>query len=113
MLQCVAVCCGVLHCVAMFCSVLQCVAVFRSMLLSMRNICLKIGRSTPLHRTKFVRLLRCDCILQCVAVCCSVLKCIAVCCSVLQRVAEYAKYLSEDQDEHTAASDRVREDIKV
>jgi len=28
-----------------------------------------------------------ECVLQCVAVCCSVLQCVAVCCSVLQCVA--------------------------
>ena len=28
-----------------------------------------------------------ECVLQCVAVCCSILQCVAVCCSVLQCVA--------------------------
>jgi len=53
-LQCVAVCCSVLHhlCVAVGCSALQCVAVGCS-------------------------------VLQWVAVCCSALQCVAVCCSVL------------------------------
>jgi len=51
-LQCVAVCCGLLQCVAaVCCSVLQCVAV-------------------------------CCSVMQCVAVCCSALQCDAVCCSV-------------------------------
>ena len=31
-------------------------------------------------------LLRCDAVLQCVAVCCSVLQCVAVCCIVMQCV---------------------------
>ena len=76
MLQCVVVCCSVLHCVverpvsqlhefnclhvtpmcvAECCSVLQCVAVYCS-------------------------------VVHCVAVCCSVLQCVAVCCSVLRCV---------------------------
>jgi len=56
MLQCVAVCCGVLQCVALCCGVLQGVVAC-------------------------CRVLQC---VACVAVCCSVLQCVAVCCSVLQ-----------------------------
>jgi len=62
LLQCVAVCCGVMQCVvvqmnvnlhnSVCCSVLQCVAV-------------------------------CCSVWQCAAVCCSVLQCIAVCCKMM------------------------------
>jgi len=78
MLQCVAVCCSVLHmyeCIYsvhitdtdihfsdMCCSVLQCVAV-------------------------------CCSVLQCVTVCYSVVQCGAVCCSVLQCVAVLHMYI--------------------
>ena len=63
-LQCVAVCCSVLHCIVecfVECTaghdgVLQCVAV-------------------------------CCGVLHCVAVCCSVLQCVVVCCSVWQGVS--------------------------
>jgi len=65
-LQCVAVCCSVLHCVAVCCSVLQCVAVCCSVLQ-----CVTV----------------CCSVLLCVAVCCSILRCVAVRCSVMQCVA--------------------------
>ena len=37
-----------------------------------------------------------QCVLQCVAVCCSVLQCVAVCCSVLQCVAVCCSVLQYD-----------------
>jgi len=60
-LQCVAVCCSVLHCGALCCSVLQCVAV-----------CCIVLQCVAV---------RCSA-LQCVALYCSVLQCVAVCYSV-------------------------------
>ena len=71
MLNCVAVCFGVLSITicsmsAKFPGVLPCVAVCCSVLL-----CVAV----------------CGSVLQCVAVCCCVLLCVAVCCSVLQCVA--------------------------
>ena len=42
---------------------------------------------TPIPRIQGVCCSVLQCVLQCVAVCCSVLQCVAVCCSVLQCVA--------------------------
>ena len=95
MLQCVAVCCSVLHCVAVqrvcpvyesicgsyarslvCCSMLQCVVVCFSVLQ-----CVAVQRVCPIL---FVtRLLD----LWCLEVCCSMSKFVTVCCSVLQCVA--------------------------
>jgi len=77
-LQCVAVCCSILHfaptCsmrVAVECSVLHCVAVYCSV---HRQVAL-YGMSYWLDR------------LKCAVVCCSVLQYVAACCSVMQCVA--------------------------
>ena len=74
MLQCVAVCCGVLQCVAVCCSV--CVAVWCETSALVTHLACNV-------------LLCVFVVLQCVAVRCSVLQCVAVCCSVLRCVAEY------------------------
>jgi len=85
-LQCVTVCCSVLHvplkskrwvhaCGAVCCSVLQCVAVHHSML----------------HFTNTVKktsLCVCCRVLQCVEVRCSALQCVAVCCSYRSKVTK-------------------------
>jgi len=100
MLQCVAVCCIVLHCVAVCCSVLQCqwrlirrlelhvlwcVAVCRSVFAACcsANVVLPgvLGASFPICQS----LAMCCSVfimLQCVAVCCIMLQFVAVCCSV-------------------------------
>ena len=63
-------CCRVLQCV---CSALQCVAVRCSLLSDNDNV-----ECDPRHCLQ--------CVLQCVAVCCSVLQCVAVRCNALQCV---------------------------
>ena len=45
--------------------------------------CSHMAQTGSLQRRTPSRLLRCICVLQCVAVCCSVLQCVAVCCIVL------------------------------
>ena len=66
LLQCVAVCCSVLHCATppldfkCVCVLLQCVVV-----------CVAV----------------CSSVMQCAAACCSVLQCVAACCSVLHCAA--------------------------
>jgi len=82
LLQCVALCCSVLHYVAVCCIMLQYVAVCCSLSLSVMQCAVLL--LLPIKR-KFViftslGLLRSDCMLQGVAVCCSVLQCVAVCC---------------------------------
>jgi len=47
----------------------------------------KFTLSQVLYILNRARIYTCECVLQCVAVCCSVLQCVAVCCSVLQCVA--------------------------
>ena len=68
MLQCVAVCCGVLRCVAVF------------------DVCCSVILETVLAQTR--RVADASEKVQRVAVCCSVLQYVAECCSVLQCVAE-------------------------
>jgi len=96
--QCVAVCCSMLHvCVAAWCRVLQCGNGFRVTLQHTATRCNTLQRS---HTAPHCRALvsshghRCLCcsVVQCVAVCCSVLQCVAVCCSVLQCVAVIKKF---------------------
>jgi len=43
-------------------------------------------------------LIHSDCVLQCVAVCCSALQCVAVCCNVLQCVAVWCSVLTSELD---------------
>ena len=74
-MQCVAVCCSVLHCVAVCCIVLQCVAVRCSVLQ-----CVAVQ-------------LTCS-VLQCVAVCCSVIKVVCVA-DVQQNQPAAGKLLSQ------------------
>ena len=52
-----------------------------------------------------------QCVLQCVAVCCSVLQCVAVCCSVLQYVAVCCSVLHKfvDLSDWFLISERGRE----
>ena len=65
MLQCVAVCCSVLHGLAFH----------------------ETGLALAVRCSELQRVAVCCSELQCVAVCCSVLQRVAVCCSVLQCVA--------------------------
>ena len=74
-------CCDVLQCVAVCCSVLHRVAAVYK--------CVSFG--TPREHALEVSVAVCISTLQCVAVCCSVLQCVAVCCSVLQCVGEVYK----------------------
>ena len=102
MLQCVAVCCSVLHCVAVCCSVLQCAAVCCSVLQ-----CAAV-RCSVLQCVAACSLAVCDSVLRCVAVFsnvfalfCSVLQCVAVCyvavCySALQRVCIFTYKYTQD-----------------
>jgi len=101
-LQCVAVCCGVLRCVAVCCSVLRCVLHHQPMMMP-APLCNTLQRTATKWRSK-LRVLQHQqyddastalqytaqwrwSVLQCVAVCGSVLQCVAVCSGVLQCVA--------------------------
>jgi len=82
-LQCVPVCCSLLHRVASCCIVLHRVAV------NLERVYLLYLPAPSISTSCSV--LQCVCsVLQCVAVCCSVLQCVTVCCSVLQCVAVLA-----------------------
>jgi len=90
-LQCVALCCSVLHLIChkyqphtlvVCCSALQCAVVCCSVLRCVADRCRVVVFCSVLQCVA-----QCCSVLQCVAVCCSVLQCAAVCCSVLQRVA--------------------------
>jgi len=72
-LQCVAVCCIVLHCVALF-QICTCVYIG-----TCNNPRLRIQHELHLHELGAH-------VLQCVVVCCSTLQCVAVSCCVLQCV---------------------------
>jgi len=109
MLQCVAVCCGVLQCVAVCCTRLS------RIYLKARHIaacCSALQYAVPVHRASARRVavccsvlqgvaVRCSMLyphiahllgmLQCVAVCCSVLQCVAVCCTRLSRICLRAR----------------------
>jgi len=84
-MQCVAMCCNVLHCVAVCCIVLQSVAVCCSVLQRIVLCCSVLQRHsrwTCRFGQLFCLWVRQNIVLQCVEVCCSVLQCVAVCCSV-------------------------------
>ena len=78
-LQCVAVCCGVLQCVCV-----RSIHVWERVVNIFQYIWYEgIG---DLGELRCIVVVVCS-VLQCVAVCCSVLQCVAVCCSVQQCVA--------------------------
>jgi len=92
-LQCVAGRCSVLQGVAVCCRALQCVAGRCSVLICGRDlficacVCLRCFHVADLQQCVVPGHDTRECVLQCVAVCCSVLQCVAVCCSALQCVA--------------------------
>ena len=102
MLQCVAMCWGVLQCVAVCCSAvccseLQCVAVCWGVLQCDTVCCIVFPDAFVVlhfHVQQIFKRQVCCSVLQCVAVCCSVLQCVAVCCSMLQCVVVCCVYTS-------------------
>ena len=75
MLQCVAVCCGVLQCVAVCCTYGS-AGIFDDVSFNVYNVLQRVA-------------VHCS-MMQCVAVRCSVLQYVAVCCSMLQYVVPVA-----------------------
>ena len=97
MLQCVAVCCSVLHWVLrQQVGVLQCVAVCCSVLHRVLRQQVGVLKCIAVCCSLLQCVAVCCSVFQCVAVCCSVLQCVAVCCSVLQRActAQYAHHVA-------------------
>jgi len=76
-LQCVAVCCSVLHSVA---------AVLPGCSTAATYVCCIALKYVALRCRVLQSIAECCSVLQCAAVCCSVLQCAAVCCSVLLSV---------------------------
>jgi len=85
-LQCVALCCTVLHCVACFVyfTVLHCVAVRMNSTMGLPDLIADTEDQVCCRVLQGVAV--CGSVLQCVVVCGSVLQCVAASCSKLQCV---------------------------